>query len=249
MKRLGLFFFLWLVNAYSQSVVAHTGQAAQASDHATTAGIATTSATLLVCGVSVYAADATTGTLTDSNGNTWNHANNCQNLVTADNDSTIFYSYNKAGGALVVGPGHTFTFTKASSYPAIACVAFSGTLTSSTPLDQQACNTGNGDTVQASITPATNGQIVFTVAAENGSIYTSGGNPTINQAYTVLDKVDFSSGINDPIASAWLLEGAAALSNPTWSFGAGDMGHYETSSASFKPAVTQTATPVPPGVY
>ena len=134
----------------SQVSTAHTASASSTTP-ATTTGFDTSTATLLVVTVANSGVDSCTATtVTDSNSNTWNHLTN----QTAGNGVTqcIWYSYNKSGGALVVGASHTVTVT--GNFPSVVFTAWANTATGATnPYDSTAGNPGATNTSSSTLQP------------------------------------------------------------------------------------------------
>jgi len=158
----------------SFSLIAHTG--AQSSDgvSATTAGINTTGATLLV--VAVANLFGNSPSFTDSNSNTWSA------LTPRDTGSgcrvTLYYVANPT-----VGAGHTFSVNVGggSQFPAITVVAWAGNAASGPETENGA--TASATTIATgSVTPAlTNGLIV--AAACHSEVFAS----SVDSGFTISD--------------------------------------------------------------
>jgi hypothetical protein len=199
----------------------------------TTPGLTSTGATILLFGLVADNADSTTATVSDSNGNTWNHLTNYATSPFAQ--VSIWYAWQHAGGALVVGSGHTLTFSGANSVGGVFA-AFSGTLTSGDPYDTPnqngAGNSGYTGTQQTgSITPSANNALIFTIVGTG----TGAGNfpDTIDSGFaTPISSASTVYGDNGVCAS-YLVQGTAATVNPTWANGSG-MGHTDAAIAAFK---------------
>lgn len=217
----------------NNNLVAHAGTAtAGASVTATTAGINTTGATLLVATVQTLDADSTLNTMADSNGNTWHHLAN--SVSSGIGSGSIWYAYDKSGGSLVVGAGQTFSYGPAT-YPDIQVMAFSGTLTGSDPFDQQNNTSTNGSTTAqpGSITPTQANETVVTQISGN---WTTSIN--INSGLNITDSQEYGSFMGG--AAAYITQTTAAAINPTWMFGNGP--NAGVSIASFKAAASVTVT-------
>jgi hypothetical protein len=178
---------------------------------ATTSGIDTTGATLLVLGVS----DFTGGpgvTISDSKGNTWTALTAFSNSAGAMR-VRIYYAWNPS-----VGTGHTFTSAGTGVYTAIAASAFSGIETGSDPY--QGDVTGISDFGPDSI-PMSAGSLA--VAASDLAI-TVEGTPfgasttvwTIDAGYTITDQYH-QSGVTEGVGLAYYIDsGSGATKNPGW---------------------------------
>jgi len=198
----------------------------------TTGTLDTTGANLLIVYALQYNHDGgSSGTISDSRSNTWNYLTD---QASGDHSGRMAYVY-----APSVGSGQTFSMNDdfGISNGAICVLALSGSL-STDPIDQQA-SAGNYavTTIQAgAITPASNNQIVIAgLGARN--IYNA---VSINGGFTIANQ-STTDGVN-PInlaAIAYLVQGAAASANPTWT----DDGFENNVAgiASFKPAVTPPA--------
>lgn len=135
---------------------------------ATTAGINTTGANLIVISASWFIGTTAEVTISDSNGNTWTALTGSTGGGTWRN--RLYYC-----SSPVVGSGHTFTATGASTASVIAVQAWSNMSTSS-PFDQQ-----NGGSNASSSTVAT------------GSITPSQANTVVILGYTTNNNRSFSS--------------------------------------------------------
>lgn len=200
----------------SYSLIAHAISGG-APNGATTAGINTTGANLIVLAI------AGTGTMTvsDSNGNTWTA---CTNYSGSGGEVVrLYYCYSPT-----VGAGHTFTVSGTSTYSVIEVSAWSGAATS--PLDQQNGANNSSTTIQpGSITPAQNNELVITAV----NYYISRSYSSISGA-TFLDSLDGANNNNYGLAVAYNIQTTAAAINPTWTF---STSNYNTACiASFKAA-------------
>lgn len=201
------------------TLLANTG-AGGTSTGVTTSGIDTTGADLLVAVVSQV---GTTGTFSDSKGNTW----------------TPLTQYSNAGGAACqlywcvpssVGSGHTFSYSMAGSYPSVAVTAWSGAAAS--PYDQETgSSAGSGSSLATgSITPSENNCLVITGFQVDGVSYSS-----IDGGFTTSDTVAFSFANHEAGGMAYLIQTSAASANPTWTF-TGSSSYLATGIAVFKAA-------------
>lgn len=194
--------------------------ATDADTSATTSGIDTTGATLIVAAV-MYTGSAGTATLSDSYGNAWTPLTEEQSPSTIGTDLRVvrlFYAL-----APTVGPGHTFTGGEsASSRVSVMVCAFGG----ASPV--YGAETGNGcrngvpvatpTTLQpGSLTPGGDGSVlVIGVSCESRTF-------SIDSGFTILDQASGLSGGGGgtAIALAYKIQTAAAADNPTWTFSAG----------------------------
>jgi hypothetical protein len=158
--------------------------------------------------------------VSDSKSNTWTRAvfNNAFAVV------EIWYAYNTS----LVGSGHTFTLTGTDFFGAAAVFAFSGGDTAD-PLDQTNNSQSFGVTTLAtgSVTPSTANQLVF--AAVQGD---NGGVPTINSGFSTVVGNAGSGGTYVGNGGAFIIQGAAAAVNPTWTLPA--TANASAAIASFK---------------
>lgn len=206
MKR--LIFSLLLLSPYCSAAItllAHTNTQCSGTCTVTTSTINCTGATLLVASFTLFSASTAGTSISDSGANTWQRLTNNSN---ANANATIAYAYNKSGGALSVGASQTFTITSGNSYPGITFSCFSGTLTSSDPLDQSTSAAGN---TSGSITPGQNNEVVITAVGVNGST----GGMTVS-GYSAVDSIDYSGAVNEGSATAYVVQTTAAATNPAW---------------------------------
>lgn len=175
-----------------------------ASGTATTSGANTTGAVSFFAQISTYTQAANTATVTDSRGGTWHALNNGS---TGFSQGAIFYS-SGTGGA-----GHTFSATGAGgAYVTICVAAFSGPLSYDTPHQNTGTvNTGSDTQVQpGSITPSAANAVVISGTYN----LTGSGTLSINAGFTLAAYTEANGIANGGIA--YLIQGAAAAANPTW---------------------------------
>lgn len=171
---------------------------------ATTAGINTTGATLLIVGISYYASD--TITISDSKSNTWIPLTNYPGA--AAHSVQLFYAANP----ITVGSGHTFTYSAGSAvYGTLLAASFNNTKTSS-PFDvENGASQGSGGTLATgSITPSLDGELVVTLAVSDP------GSPTVDSGFTLIDSTATVGGVNVGGGLAYKVQTSAAAVNPTW---------------------------------
>ena len=175
-------------------------------DDATTGAINTTGADLLVI-ITSKAGDGVAATVNDSKSNTWTGLT--MREVASGERVQIFYATNVAG---LVGSGHTFTAV--GSFMSLAVIAFSGCHTTA-PYDSLESGADTfGTTLQpGSLTPSQANCVVVQGLSFNT---VQSGAVSINSSYTIQDQLDRISGDRMGVASAYLVQGAAAATNPTW---------------------------------
>lgn len=163
---------------------------------ATTGGINTTGADLLVIAVGHYAG---TPTVSDSNGNTWTPLTQ---YGASGNRSRIHWCV-----PVTVGAGHTFTVTGAGLVPAIAVLAFSGAY--ATPYDTENGATSNQT---GSVTPSEDNEVLVSTLC----FYPS-GTLSIDSSFTISDQLDYNASVSMGIGMAYQIQTTATARNPTWS--------------------------------
>lgn len=198
----------------------------------TTSGINTTGASLLVALVADFGRNATTDAVTDSNGNTWQAYSN---YAISNTDVAIWYSYNKAGAALVVGASHTATLASGAGFPYFGFAAFSGTATgASSPSDTQ---NGNGVSATSitlnSVTPSASGELFFT-----GISLVAGSVSSIDSSFTSISPIARASNMGGGMAYK---VGTASAETPTWIITSGN--NLAAAIACFKIAASGTIIP------
>lgn len=173
---------------------------------------------------------ATSGTLTDSNSNSWIPLTQFSGAF-SDRFAQFYYCI-----SCTVGSGHTFSITGTSTFPSLGVLAFSGVDTSS-PFDvQNGSNNGFANTVTTgSITPGVSGELIIaglqyddsTTATITGGATTINANPQTGFGWTGQ-------------VMAYFVQSVATSVNLTWSWtnNSRNIGII----ASFKPG----GTPPPP---
>jgi hypothetical protein len=236
-----LFFLLLLANPAFATItqISQATAGAVSAATATTGAISTVGASLIVIATTT-GQGAATPTITDSVGG--NNNNGCYTAINAFNNSTgsnritLWYCNNP----IHTGASHTFTSNGASDFPSIAVMVFSGTLTSSTPLDQtNGTNTsGTMTSVQpGSVTPGQNNEVLITAI---GMATTAATAPTINSSYNTPLTTNFLSGTNYGVSMSYLVQTSASASNPTWTTPSGNIvAMIATFSASGSPATNE----------
>lgn len=197
---------------------------ASGSNPATTTGINTTGATMLAVTMT-NGNTCAASTLVDSNSNTWHNLLGSSGGIPGGADTCIWYAYDKAGAALVVGASHTVTGT--GNYTTVAFTAWSGTTAGHVdPFDVQN-NTGSTASgacpciVQPGSTGtlAGSGELVITTVGTNG-----GTSMTISSPFTATGVQDYSGGANYGNAMGYYVAPSTAALNPTWTEASGTTG-------------------------
>jgi hypothetical protein len=195
---------------------------------ATTSGIDTTGATLLVVAVQQYAMSTTGGyavVVSDSVGgssNTWtvltNYASN------GSENTTLFYAV-----PTHTGSGHTFSVY--GYYASLVVGSWSGTLAAS-PLDGQVGSGSTGAVVSfqpGALLPSEDGGLVVVAAVAN-----AGTDTAIAVDGPFADNLFAEDESGQTLAMSYEIQTTATSRNPTWS-GPGNY-VYAAISAVFKPA-------------
>ena len=186
-------------------------------DAVTTGTYDTSGATLIVIIESSFNSQFTP---TDSKGNTWTKAVGSTSFT--GEQSSIWYCVPTSAGA-----GHTFSVSSANSFAALAVYAFTGGSGGVLDKTSGAFNNGSATTVQpGSITPTTANQLII-----SGVSYTVGSTASVDSGFSTPLNAGVVSFQHEGGAAAFLVQGAAAAVNPTWTTSSGD----DTSTiASFK---------------
>jgi hypothetical protein len=195
-------------------LVTSASKNAETSANATTAGVNTTGATLIVIATNTA---PNTSTVTDSKSNTYTLIRS-----TAAGDGSLqklFYCVNPT-----VGAAHTFTVNGATTFPAIAVLAFSGTISG---LDQ---NNGAATLSPGSVTPAQDSEVLVS------GLFTDNitGTPTCDNGFTVQEIKAHAGGVSYGIAIAYKIQTTKAAQAITWT--ATSTSATATSIATFKQA-------------
>ena len=169
------------------------------------------------------AGGGSSATPTDSAGNTWIS-------IQASNSAWIWYAHN-----VTTSSSHTFTIDN-PYYQSGVVLAYSGSRTTSAPLDQS--NSGSGYQ-PGSITPTTSGELIVDIVC----LQSSSPPYTFDSGFTNEKYTDYVAGVNYGIVAADFVQSAAAAINPAMSPTAPALG---SSIASFIPAPTVAAAPTIP---
>lgn len=201
----------------------------------TSAAVDTTGAKLLICVANKASSTAAGDLISDSQGNTW-HA--LTNSAISTVNLCIWYSFDKGGLPLSTSAAHTCTIGAGSS--SAACfAAFTVTQTTPDPFDQQNQNNAASTTcTTGSITPSQNNELVIAGIAVQATL---SGPYTIDSGYSILGTVQGVIGTVQGLGAAFIVQGTAGATNPTWTVGSS--GNLATAIASFKAAALGSAAP------
>lgn len=202
------------------ALVAHLKGSSTNGNGFTTSSIDTTSANLLVAVLVDHGGNAA---FADSKGNTWLTAISPQSGAPGSSPY-IRIIYVKAP---TVGSGHTFTVTVTFGNPFLAVAAFSGADTAA-PLDRTSFATNTfANTLQAgSITPTAANEVVVA-----GALVRATGTLSIDSSYILTETGLYVGGTAYGGGLAYIVQSAAAATNPTWTLSGGLAG---AQIASFK---------------
>jgi len=194
------------------------------ANSATTSGVDTTGATLLVVAVSIYTGGSAT-TVSDSKSNTWTKLTSYS--ATTNSRITIYYSVNPT-----VGSAHTFTADGTSNYPGILMTAFDGVVDASPfDLENGFGRTTSGSTVQTgSITPSEDNELIITALANDTTVATA----TADEGMTLIQWLNWQSATNMGVGMSYKVQTTATAINPTWTGSANS--NFATAIACFKSA-------------
>lgn len=208
------------------ALVATSAFAFGGGNQVSTSPVDTTGASLLVLVSGRYSGEATcpvmdsTMTLSDTvggsaTGNIW-HCAVISSQEYGAAVSAIYYSYNSAGGALVVGANHVVQEYFPSYHSmAFALSAWSGTNTSSDPLDQTNSNYDDNTVISSgNITPTASGDLLI-----GTSIFASSAAWTATPTFTEITQTASSSAAWQEDMS-YLVQGTAAQIGASWTWGA-----------------------------
>jgi hypothetical protein len=206
------------------TVVSGTNVCAGSSDGTTvsTAAVDTTGATLIVASVSDHPANS--GTISDSQTLTWTTSLSSANAT--GSEVKLFFAV-----ATSTNASHTFTYSGASTFPAICVIAFAGTHATTPYTGQESTATAASNSVQpGSLTPSEDNCVVVSGLSFNDN---AGQTFSISGGWTIAGQVAYSGGQHFGVGLGYSIQTTATASNPTWSFAASsaDLG---ASSAVFK---------------
>jgi len=218
----------------------------------TSSGINTTGAKLLVL-VYSYSNAAGAPTIADSNSNDWTHKTAAEY---GDMRTNVSYAYSKAGGALSLGAGHTFSITKTSGFISGVVLVYddAGISHSADPFLSQATNNNTlasvtASTLGANLTPLKDNAIVVFGCGFNGS---NGGSVAAANGFTLAGSENFSSGAKYGAAAADLKQSLATTipnsnNKITWSSASNSNGICVAFQVNTVPDAPIMGTVVPVG--
>jgi hypothetical protein len=204
------------------TLVAHSVSLGTPSSPVTTPGINTTGASLLVVAISQYNG-VSIGSVSDSRSNTWTPLTG--KTANSEPYSQLFYC-----ASPLVGAGHTFTLDNGGGiFGVIGVQAWTGGV-GTFDVQNGAINGTPGLSLQpGSVTPTVGSSlIVSAISADAGA-----ASFAIDSGFTITDRVDYAGSVNEAFGMAYLVQGAAAAVNPSWSWSSS--ADAAATIASFKP--------------
>jgi hypothetical protein len=198
-----------------------TAQVTGSAGTFTTAAIDTTGADLITISGGYF----TTPVVSDSKSNTWLSTN--EETGSGNPKSRIYYAYNA-----IVGTGHTFTITQGSFIGTIVVQAYSGSLTSGDPLDNQSEGNAVGRQINLpDVTPSVNDCLIATTYCND---FVDAAGLTVDGGFTIRGSGSHIGGTAFGVGFADLIQTTAAAVGPTWDDTNG--GNSTAIQAVFKPA-------------
>lgn len=197
--------------ATSPTLLAHTlGAGSGSATVATTPAIDTTGASLLVACISTFDSPTTTTIVFDSYGNTWQMLNPENGN---DNNLQLQYVF-----APMTGPGHTFGGMGGNGYPAIAVLAFAGTLATSGVAVGQTGDVGTSTTTVAPGSIMANQVDELFVTCTGADSMTNWTDVTVSNQFEITDsQVTGSDPSPEEVVVAYFVTPTLALVGPVWS--------------------------------
>lgn len=191
-----LVFFLFVPKAFAS--INYLNEAhASGTNSATTIGIDTTAADLIV--ISATADNTICPTPTDSQNNTWTQLTSTTYPGGSYACNRMWYKISPATNS-----SHTFTLSSTGNAPRIQVMTFSG---ATGGFDVENGNTFNGTSfVTGNVTPSQDNELVITSAGQGAN---GPGFASINSGFTLL-----STG--GAYGMAYIIETTATAKNPTW---------------------------------
>lgn len=170
----------------------------------TTPAINSTGANFLVVGASDFVAGGA-GTPVDNLGNTWN-------ALTSYTDGSLPRTQFFWSVPTTVGSGHTVTFGTPGSNPSVGFAAFSNV--NAAPFDNVVGTSGSSTSpAGGSITPGASNALIVSAISVFGTVV--GG--SVNSSFIIMSNlIDRVGGAHFGLGVAYLIQGAAATVNPTW---------------------------------
>ncbi|MEE8607919.1 MAG: hypothetical protein V3S55_09950 [Nitrospiraceae bacterium] len=201
---------------------AGSGEGITDDDSADTPSLDTTGADLIIVGVTGFS--LAFNTITDNKSNTWVELTNVNGG--GNMDSVLFYSLPDT-----VGTGHVITYAETGSFPVIGALSFSGGKSTQSPDESTGTHTGATSAQAGIVTPVADGSVIAQLLV-NGSSRTG---MAIDNSYIHEHERNFVSSQNVSFAMAYLIQGTAADTNPTWTWSGSEQG--SQAAATFEPAV------------
>lgn len=189
----------------SIALVGSDSAGANNSSHVTTPGFDTSTANLIVIGVTSDVGGGSP-TPTDSKSNTWTALT--QRTTSGGARVRLFYCLNPT-----VGAAHTFDLNSANTFPALIVWAFSGVANSSA-FDVENGNAFNIATAiqTGSVSPGADDEVIISLlAVDVGATY------AIDSGFGTPIQVNFVNGQHYGSAGSHLIQTTAGAVNPTWS--------------------------------
>jgi hypothetical protein len=186
--------------------------AAPGENGGATGAIDTTGANLIVVGVVAFDGAPGTANLSDSKSNAYTELTARE---FSSSDLRLFYKENAT-----VGSGHTFTFSRASSFPTILIAAFSGGKASSAFDVQNGASNGSAVTSfqPGSVTPSEDNELLIALLGFGDVAARS-----IDSSFAITNQHGFGTGNNIGGALAYKIQTSAGAENPTWSWVGNDV--------------------------
>ncbi len=184
------------------SLIAHVASQGGANG-TTSSGIDTSSANLIIiCSTD----NNTAGSVSDSKGNTWT---SLTAIISGSGTRTrLHYCLNP-----IVGTGHTFSFSFASSFAAISVSAWSGANTSSVFDVENGANTAGATSLACgSVTPGEDNELLIMGTGDARATTASIDIGTISDQLILIGGTSFATGM------AYQVQTTATTRNPTWSW-------------------------------
>jgi len=205
---------------------------------ATTSGVDTTGADLIVLAITGVSTKVDIAAVSDSNSNTWTGLT-ASSANSGGAKTRLFYCLNPT-----VGSGHTFTLSTTGIYSGIIAQAFSGAANSSVFDQENSLVTASATSANTgSITPTENNEmIVFAGPGGNAASYLSS-----SSVGTVTQSTTGNSGQDYSVGAGYYVQTTAAAINPTLT--ANQSTPWAAVIASFKGAASGGATDLTPSLY
>jgi len=209
---------LWAPPAHAAITLLGSGifAASTGSDGVTTGTYDTTAgggATLIVAAVSSYNDRWGSGLVTDNQSNVYT-ALTKQFPALGSSTSRLFYKNNPTTSTV-----HTFSVAVScgACYPDLFVYAFTGTDTTAPfEVENGATATGSPTSIQTGggVAPAADGAVIITSVSDNLGTGTA---QAVNSGFTISTTYGFVGGQHGAGAAAYLIQGAHATVDPTWS--------------------------------